>query len=115
MGGGEKPPMDVLKNWMFEQISFNEASMSHEPVQLQLDTNMTADPNQLDNVLGLVNLPFSAHQESAQSYDWNNTQYVADLVQESFEFMDNTGAVVDESLILASQHHAQAYATSFLT
>ena len=115
MGGGEKPPMDVLKNWMYEQASFNDANMrSHEPVLLQLDTNLTPDPNQLDNVLGLVNHPFSAHQESAQSYDWNNTQYVADLVDEAFELMDN-GAVVDENLILASQHHLQTYAASFLT
>jgi hypothetical protein len=108
MGGGDNPPMDVLKNWMYEQVSVNP---SHEPVQLQLDANMTPDPNQLNNVLGLVSLPFSAHQESAQSYDWNNAQYVAD--QECYELMDNTGAVVDESLILTSQHHPQAFATSF--
>jgi len=108
--------MDVLKNWMYEQVSVNEASIpsqSHEPVQLQLDTNIAPDTNQLNNVLGLVNLPFSTHQESAQFYNWNDAQYVPD--QESYELMDNTGAIVDESLILTSQHHSQAYATSFLT
>ena len=115
MGGGEKPPMDVLKNWMYEQVSVNEASIqshqSHEePVQLQLDTNMTPDSNQL-NVLELLNLPFPAHQQSAQFYNWNNAQYVTD--PESYGLMDNTGAIVDESLILTSQHHSQAYATSF--
>jgi hypothetical protein len=119
MGGGEKPPMDVLKNWMYEQVSVNEASIqvqshesvhiqsqSHESVQLQLNPNMTPDSNQLNNVLGLVNLPISAHQDSAQFYNWNNAQYVPD--QEPYELMDNTGAIVDESLI-------QAYATPFLT
>jgi hypothetical protein len=113
MGGGEEPPMDVLKNWMYDKWDCNEASMqSAEPELSQLDADTIPDLNQFDEGISLISLPFDIHQEPTQSFDWANAPYGAEIVSELYQF-NNTGATIEENLILASQH-PQAYAPSYL-
>lgn len=113
MGGGEDPPMDVLKNWMYEKWDCNEASMqSTEPELSQLDADTIHDLNQFDDGISLISLPFGIHQEPTQLLDWTDAQYGAEIVSEPYQF-NSTGAIIEENLILASQH-PQAYAPSYL-
>lgn len=114
MGGGEQPPMDVLKNWMYEKWDFNEAGLQNTDSELtQLDADMITEIDQFCEGIPFNSLPFHLHQEQAQSFDWNNAQYGAELTSESNQLGNSTGAIVDETLILTSQHHPQAYATSY--
>jgi hypothetical protein len=114
MGGGEEPPMDQLKNWMYEEWDCNEAGMqSTVPEHSQIDADMIPDFDQFDETVPYTNLPFNIPQEQVQSCDWNNSQYGADLVSASYQFMNGTGGVVDQNLILAS-HHPQTFCTPYL-
>jgi hypothetical protein len=114
MGGGEDPPMDVLKNWMYEKWDCNEASMQSTESELlpQLDEDTIPDLNPFDEGISLISLPFGNHQEPTQSFDWTNAQYDAEIVSEPYQF-NSTGAIMEENLILASQH-PQAYASSYV-
>jgi hypothetical protein len=104
MGGGEEPPMEELKNWMYEQVQVNASQLS------QIDADMMLDYTQFDDTAPFTNFPSDVFQEPAQSYDWNTAPYNADLGAESYQFMNGTGPVVD----LASQHPAQMFNTSYL-
>jgi hypothetical protein len=96
MGGGDEPPMDELKNWMYEKIEVNAADnvLQSTPPELSQIDNMFPEFNQLDDVVPYNHLSFSIPQESANSYDWNNAQYGADLASQSHQFINSAGSVI---------------------
>ena len=111
MGGGEEPPMDELKNWMWEKVEVNVTGMQGTaPEVTHIDVDMMPSYNQFDEALPYTQLPF----EPAQAYDWTSTQLGADLVNESCHFMTSTGSAVDHSFVLASQHHPQTFNTRYI-
>jgi hypothetical protein len=115
MGGGEEPAMDVLKNWMYEKWDCNVGGMPITEQELsQIEADIFPDSNQFDETLTYTHLPFTIAQEPAQPYDWNHAQYGADLVSESYQFMNIADTTVDQNLILTSQHHPQTYSTPYL-
>jgi hypothetical protein len=98
MGGGEEPPMDELKNWMYEKIESNVASnvlQSTSPELLQIDTDIFTEFNQFDDALSYNHHTFGIPQESANSYDWNTTQFGVDLASESYQSINSAGSVID--------------------
>jgi hypothetical protein len=96
MGGGDEPPMDELKNWMYEKIEVNAADnvLQSTPPELSQIDNMFPEFNQFDDALPYNHLSFSIPQESANSYDWNNAQYGADLAGQSHQFINSAGSVI---------------------
>src|SRR5271156_2659210 len=49
MGGGDEPPMDELKNWMYEKVEVNVAGnvlQSSPPELSQIDNDMFTEFNQ---------------------------------------------------------------------
>ena len=97
MGGGDGPPIDELKNWMYEQIEVNVASsglQSTPPELSQIDNDVLPEFNQFDDAVPYNHLSFSIPQESANSYDWNNAQYDADLAGQSHQFINSAGSVI---------------------
>jgi hypothetical protein len=112
MGGGDEPPMDVLKNWMYETWDCNAAgvqSIESELSQIAAVINF----NEFDEPIQYSSLPCNIPQQPAQPYDWNNVHYSPDLVNESYQFMNSTGGI-DQNLILTSQNHPLAYSTPYL-
>jgi hypothetical protein len=98
MGGGEEPSMDELKNWMYEKIEINAAGnvLQNTPPELsQIDTDIFTKFNQFDDAGSYNHLTLGIPQESANSYDWNTTQFGVDLVSESYQFTNSTGSVID--------------------
>ena len=115
MGGGEEPPMDELKNWMYEQWEGSVAGVQSNTAEVsQIDVDMMHNYDQFSETVPYSNLPFDVPQEPVHSYDWSSAQYDADLVSESYQFVNSTGGVVDQNLILTSQHHPQSYSTAYL-
>jgi hypothetical protein len=117
MGGGEEPPMEELKNWMFEQVEVNVAGNlppSTAPQLSQLDTDMITDYSPFDETATYNNLVINLSPDPTQSYDWSNAQYSADLVGEPYQIMNSTNALVDQNFILASQHHSPTFDTPYL-
>jgi hypothetical protein len=101
MGGGEEPSMDELKNWMYEKIEINVPSnvlQSTSPELSQIDTDIFTEFNRFDDV-SYNHLALSIPQESANSYDWNTTQFGADLVSESYPFINSAGSIIDQSFL----------------
>jgi len=97
MGGGDEPPMDELKNWMYEKVEANVAGnvlQSTPPELSQIDTDIFTGFNWFDDV-SYNHLALGIPQESANSYDWNTTQFGADLVSESYQFIDSAGCIID--------------------
>lgn len=114
MGGGEEPPMDILKNWMYETWDRNAAGVhSIEPELLQVGAEMIPNFNEFGKPIPHSNIAFNIPQQPAQSYNWDNVQYPTDLVSESYQFMSTEG-IVDHNLILTSQHHPLAYSAPYL-
>jgi hypothetical protein len=95
MGGGEEPPMDELKNWMYEKIEINVASNVLQSTSPEIDTDIFTEFNQFDDAVSYNHLTLGIPQESANSYDWNTTQFGVDLVSESYQFTNSTGSVID--------------------
>ena len=115
MGGGEEPPMDELKNWMYEKVEVNVTGMQGSaPEVSHIDIDMMPSYNQFDEAMPYTNLPFNIPQEPAQAFDWDNAQFGADLVSESYNFMTSTGGVVDQTFVLASQHQPSSFTTPYL-
>jgi regulatory protein YycH of two-component signal transduction system YycFG len=107
--------MDELKNWMFEKIEVNVAGnvpQNTSPELSQIDTDIFSEFNQFDDAVP-YNHPLSGSQDSASSYDWNNTQYGTDLVSESFQFINSAGSVMDQTFILTSHHQPQGYIAAY--
>jgi hypothetical protein len=104
MGGGEQPPMEELKNWMYEQVQVSAPQLS------QIDADMMLDYTQFDDTVPSASPLFNVSQEPALSYDWNTAPYSTDLGAESYLFMNGTGPVVD----LASRHPNQTFNTPYL-
>jgi hypothetical protein len=78
MGGGEEPPMDELKNWMYEKLDINVAGnvlQSTSPELSQIGTDLFTEFNQFDDALSYNHLALSIPEESANSYYWNTTQF----------------------------------------
>ena len=104
MGGGDEPPMDELKNWMYEHMEVNVTSNvvhSTPPELSQIDNDNLPEFNQFDDAMPYNLLSQSIPQESAISYDWNNAQFGADLVSESFQFINSAGSVIPQTYITA--------------
>ena len=115
MGGGEEPPMDELKNWMYEKIEINVGSsvlQSTTPELSQIDTDIFTDFNQFDDAVSYP-LTLSIPQESANSYDWDTNQVTLDLVHESYQFINSAGNGIEENFILPSHHQPQALITTY--
>jgi len=111
MGGGDEPPMDELKNWMYEHTEVNGANnflQSTPPELSQIDNEILPGFNQFDDASPYNNLSQSL-QESANLYDWNNGHFGADLVSESYQFINSAGSVIDQNLVLPSHHQPQTY------
>ena len=107
MGGGEEPPMDELKNWMYEKVEVNVAGnvlQSTPPELSQIGNDIFTEFNQFDDAVPYNHLSQSIPQESANSYDWNTTQFGADLVSQSYQFINSAGSVIDQNFILTSHH-----------
>jgi hypothetical protein len=54
MGGGDEPPMDELKNWMYEKVEVNVAGnvpQSTHPELSQIDNDMFTEFNQFDDAI----------------------------------------------------------------
>ena len=54
MRGGEEPPMEELKNWMYEKIETNVAGSvleSTSPELSQIDTDIFTELNQFDDAV----------------------------------------------------------------
>jgi hypothetical protein len=89
MGGGEKPPMDELKNWMYKKIVINAASNALQSASadlLQIDAEISTESNQSDDALSYNHYTFGIPQESVNSCDWNTTHFGVDLVSESYHW-----------------------------
>jgi hypothetical protein len=91
MGGGEEPPMDELKNWMYEKIEIVAGNVlqSTSPELSQIDTGIFTEFDQFDDAVSYNHLALSIPQESANSYDWSATQFPVDLVSESIQFINS--------------------------
>jgi hypothetical protein len=117
MGGGDEPPMDELKNWMYEQMEVNIASnvlQSTPPDLSQIDNDMLSEFNQFDDAVPYNPLSQSIPQESANSCDWTNPQFsTADLVSESYQFINGADSVIDQNFVLTSHHQPQTYITAY--
>jgi hypothetical protein len=115
MGGGEEPPMDELKNWMYEKVEMNVTGnglQSASPELSQIDADIFADFNQFDDAGSYNHLTLGIPQESANPYDWNGTQFPVDLVNESFQFINSAGNVIDENFLL-TPHQPQTLITAY--
>jgi hypothetical protein len=62
--------------------------------------------NQSNDAVPYNHLSQSIPQKSANSYDWNNAHYGADLVSESYQFTNSAGSVIDQNFafITANPH-----------
>jgi hypothetical protein len=115
MGGGEEPPMDELKNWMYEKIEINVAGnvlQSTSPDLSQIDTGIFTEFDQFDDAVSYNHLALSIPQESANSYDWSATQFPVDLVSESIQFINSAGNAIDEPFPFTS-HQSQTLMTGY--
>jgi len=113
MGGGDEPPMDELKNWMYEKVEANVAGnvlQSTPPELSQLDFS---ELNQFDETVPYSNLSQSIPQEPANSYDWNDAHYGADLVSQSYQFANSAGSVIDQNYILNSHYQPPTYLPTY--
>jgi hypothetical protein len=81
IAGGDEPPMDELKNWMYEKIEINIAGNVLQNTSPELSYNHTTPDI----------------QESANSYDWNTTQFGVDLVDESYQFINSASSVIESA------------------
>ena len=100
VGGGEEPPMDELKNWMYEKIESNAADnvlQSTSPELSQIGTDIFTEFNQFDDAVSYNHLTPGIPQGSANSYDWNSTQFGVDLVSESYQFTNGVGGVIESA------------------
>jgi hypothetical protein len=116
MGGGDEPPMDELKNWMYEKVEVNVAGnvlQSTLPELSQIDNDIFPEFNQFDDAAPYPPLPQSISQESANPYDWNNAQYGADLVSESLQFVNGVPGVIDQNFMLTSHHQPQTFIAAY--
>jgi hypothetical protein len=105
MGGGEEPPMDELKNWMYEKVEVNVAGNSlpnASPELSQIDNDIFTEFNQFDDAASYNHLTVGIPQEPANSYDWNGIQFPVDLVNESIQFINSGGNGIDENFLLPS-------------
>jgi hypothetical protein len=111
MGGGEKPPMEELKNWMYEQIEVNVGGnvlQSTPPELSQTDFDVFSEFGLFEDAVSYNHLNSSIPQESAYSYDWNIAQSGSDFVNEPLQFIN--GAPIVENFGLASHHQPQLIA-----
>ena len=66
MRGGEEPPMEELKNWMYEKIETNVAGSVLESTSLELSqigTDLFTECNQFDDALSYNHLALSIPEE----------------------------------------------------
>jgi hypothetical protein len=95
MGGGEEPPMNELKNWMYERMENNAAGnvlQSTSPRLSQIDTAIFTKFNQFDNTVSYNHPTLGIPQESA---NWSTTRSGVGLVSESYQFVNSAGSVIE--------------------
>jgi len=106
--------MDELKNWMFERIEVNGADnvpQNTSPELSQTDTDIFSEFHQFDDAVP-YNHPLGVPEDSPSSYDWN-TQYGADLVSESYQFINSARSIMDQTFIPTSHHQPQGYIAAY--
>jgi hypothetical protein len=95
MGGGDEPSMDELKNWMYEVNGADTVPQSAPPELSQIGNDMFPEFNLFDDAVPYNHISLNIPQEYANSYDWNSTQYGADLVSRSYQSINSAGSVID--------------------
>ena len=66
MGGGDEPPMDELKNWMYEQMELNAAGndlQSTSPELSQIGNDMFPEFNLFDDAVPYNHISLNIPQE----------------------------------------------------
>lgn len=121
MGGGEKPPMEELKNWMFEQWEINiggdlvlqNAEPTGEFSGFDADEAETMLAfNQFDDTAAFTEMPFDISQDLTQSFDSYAVQYPLNTTSNSYPYANfNDGVVEQTPFVLHSQHHQTFNAT----
>ena len=120
MGGGELPPMEELKNWMFEQWEVNvngERTLQDSAPVGDYQQSPASGPvySQFDEIEEYSDLTFDISQESTQSLDWNNLQqYSLNTTGNSYQTIDFATNLVDQSFVVPSQHHSQFFNTNIM-
>jgi hypothetical protein len=90
--------MDELKNWMYEKVEVNVADtvlQSAPPEISQIGNDMFPEFNLFDDAVPYNHISLNIPQEVANSYDWNSTQYGADLVSQSYQSINSAGNAID--------------------
>jgi hypothetical protein len=99
MGGGEKPPMDELKNWMYKEIISDQCRMQRSAKYLR---GTFADrrrhiypPSSISSMTHYrTTTILSTFPKSVNSCDWNTTQFGVGLVGEPHQSINGAGSVM---------------------
>ena len=123
MGGGELPPMEELKNWMFEQWEVNvngqltlqdsapTGSFCHS------DADVVPLYDHFDDSPEYSDVAFDFSQEPTQPFDCNNIPYSFNAVGNSYQSIDYSSNLGDQPFVVPSQHqlhHPQLFNASFM-
>ncbi len=122
MGGGELPPMEELKNWMFEQWEVNVNGVltfqdTAPTSNLMSDADVMPLYDQFGDSPQYDDLTYDFSQEPVQSFDCNNIQYSLNAVSNSYEPVNYTTNLVDQPFVVTSQsqlHYPELFNASLM-
>ena len=116
MGGGHEPPMEILKNWMFERFETNLHGkvIAHDIISAT-DPDMQLDLGeyQFDEAAACSNLDvdFSQPQIHDTDFDLCSGDFVPQISQRSM--IDSTTSI-DSALVLPAEHTSHIYDMTLL-